>query len=82
MLKADIGMDALHFEALFLGVALNIIHYFCRALFRECLRHTFNIAAAIVWACCWIFFPNALVRVLFLQSPYRAYATGSRLIGW
>ena len=70
MLKADIGMNALHFGALSLGVALNIIHYFRRALFRERLGHTFNIAAAIVWACCWIFFPNALVRVLFLQGPY------------
>ena len=70
MLKADIGMNALHFGVLSLGVALNLIHYFRRALFCERLGHTFNIAAAIVWACCWIFFPNALVRVLFSQGPY------------
>ena len=73
MLKADIGMNALHFGALSLGVALNLIHYFRRALFCERLGHTFNIAAAIVWACCWIFFPNALVRVLFSQGPYTSY---------
>ena len=66
-------MDVLQFRALFLGVTLNILHHFYSALFFERLGDTFNVAATIVWAFCWILFPKALVRVLFSQGPTMAY---------
>ena len=64
------GLSHSQLLALVVGLIVTYLGNSPWAQRSQLLGSSFRITAAAVWAFCWLFLPNALVKVLFPQGPY------------
>ena len=71
------GLSHSQLLALVVGLIVTYLGNSPWAQRSQLLGSSFQITAAAVWAFCWLFLPNALVKVLFPQGPYIIKKTSS-----